>query len=319
MPAEKSSSLETTPKRWRRGFLYWVSPVLLVSLGLHGLAMLLPLPERDEVVEQEDVPLPEPISVTTLPPIADEEPEAIAPPAAFIPEPAPIIEAPPPVVEPPPVVIQPEPEPIIEPEPEPTPDPVPDPIPDPTPDPVPDPTPDPPLTPDPVPVSAQPQNFSDAGRTSKFSRDQFTEFSKQYGIPQGFSYSLSLIYDAAGQCFDKDIDAQLMVAVNEYSEIERGEFNKKTGYDLIDNWLSSFIKVPDPEALPAYAIDALKQQFPVADANGDIFSDSNVADFIYVARDSNESFVPTGQPYGSYILTVDITVENNNCAEQKVL
>lgn len=48
-----------------RKVLAFLSPLLIVSIGLHGLAMLLPVPEREETVEESD--LPESIQVSELP------------------------------------------------------------------------------------------------------------------------------------------------------------------------------------------------------------------------------------------------------------
>ena len=110
-----------------------------------------------------------------------------------------------------------------------------------------------------------------------------------------------------------------MVAMDASSQVVGGTFGRKTGYELVDNWLFSFINPANPEFLPDYAVDALRQQFPEADDNGDIFPETNIADWIYVARDSDDSFVPAGQTYGSYSVSVDITVENNNCTAQKSL
>ena len=52
---------------WQRIVLYWLSPALLVSVGVHGLAMVLPVREKPELVKVVEE-LPEPIQVTTLPP-----------------------------------------------------------------------------------------------------------------------------------------------------------------------------------------------------------------------------------------------------------
>ena len=88
------------------------SPLLILSLGLHGLVMLLPLAEKEEIVEE--VPeLPEPIQVSELPELDIPAPESASAPV-FSPAPAP--KAPPatppsaPVVQPPVVVTQPKPQ-----------------------------------------------------------------------------------------------------------------------------------------------------------------------------------------------------------------
>jgi len=114
--------------------------------------MLVPLPSKVKTVEQDVVALPEPISVTDLPP--EIKPEPTLPPAAFVPEPAPVIEAPPPdpIVPQPPVAI-----PVPEPSPEPSPTP-------------PEPVEPEPVKPDPVKPDPSPTNDPDpAGSTSALS------------------------------------------------------------------------------------------------------------------------------------------------------
>ncbi|MEM8503424.1 MAG: hypothetical protein AAF716_09755 [Cyanobacteria bacterium P01_D01_bin.1] len=103
----------------------WLSPLLLVSLGLHGLGLLIPVPRKAEVLnEPEELslesipvsmlpaePLPEmPVVELPPPPEPDPTPEISlpAPPAVSASPPPPAVEAPP---------IQPEPEPTPSPEP----------------------------------------------------------------------------------------------------------------------------------------------------------------------------------------------------------
>ena len=316
MPFEKPTRSVTRPedtglnssasKSWRWRFLYWLSPVLLISIGLHGIILLVPLPDRDNVIEPEEVPLPEPIAVTTLPPTADEEPEAIAPPAAFIPEPAPQVEAPPPA--PPPVIEVP---PVIVPL-EPTPEPTPDPAPEPTPSPTPDPTPEP--TPDPTPQFAQPRAYNSTGTTPEFVRNQGGLFAAKYGRSEDISYLLDLGYEANGECFDKDIEAQVAVVLDKNENIVHSELIKKTGYDLIDAWLLSFVTPPTPQPLPNDVFADLKQIYPTAPDSG------YITDWISTARDNaDEPLVPDNESQAPYGLEVSIFVEDNNCATQKSL
>jgi len=106
-------------------YLRWLTPLLVVSLGLHGLGLLIPVPERPEKepIEIEEI---ESISVSTLPPIlapaaADDSvppPSPVPlPPEQLPPEPPPIA-APLPPEQLSPVPSPPE-EPLLPPEPDP--------------------------------------------------------------------------------------------------------------------------------------------------------------------------------------------------------
>ncbi len=106
----------------------WLSPVLLVSLGLHAMALWLPIPSEPEPPEVPESELLEPIRVSTLPvgslpskaqlepdpaplpaspkppalpPVLAPTPEAVPFSEAPPPQPAPAVEAPPPVENPP--------------------------------------------------------------------------------------------------------------------------------------------------------------------------------------------------------------------------
>lgn len=193
-----------TPLRKALAFL---SPLLIVSAGLHGLAMLLPVPEREEIVE-EDPELPESIQVSELPEIELPEPE---PEPVFVPVPEP--EAPPIVQQPAPAVQQPvvvQPQPVVQP-PQPvesqpaTPDPI-------EPDPI---EPDQNGKPDPVgkePVSEPTsfvRNFNSGARTNTKYLEQFTTALSEGIYSDGVAISYDLIKDgtltlrlpAADNCF----------------------------------------------------------------------------------------------------------------------
>lgn len=140
------------PKKnsWRK-LLFQISPILIVSVGLHGLALLIPVPDKVPP-ENPEVALLEPISVTQLPdvtqrpapapepdplPLPKPEPDSIPNPEVIIqPQTDIAIAEPPAQLEPEPEIepepepeieIEPEPEPEIEPEPEPEPEPAPEP------------------------------------------------------------------------------------------------------------------------------------------------------------------------------------------------
>lgn len=77
---------------WQK-VIYWFSPVLGLSIALHGLALLIPVPPEKEPIEETRVELPEPIQVSELPkrpkPTAPEPTEPIV-----VPPPAPVVEPP---------------------------------------------------------------------------------------------------------------------------------------------------------------------------------------------------------------------------------
>ena len=117
--------------KWKKA-IAWVSPLLVVSIALHGVAMLLPIPEKVETVEKEPE-LREPIQISELPELEIPEPE---PAPVFVPAPA-LVEPPQPSQpqpsQPQPLTPQPAPPQPVQPEPQPAPiEPQPQP-PDPTP------------------------------------------------------------------------------------------------------------------------------------------------------------------------------------------
>jgi len=88
----------------------WLSPLLLVSLGLHAVALWLPIPPKPEKPEEPESELLEPIQVSTLPigslpskaqpePEPEPEPEPAPPPEPLAPPPAPAPAIPPPAPE----------------------------------------------------------------------------------------------------------------------------------------------------------------------------------------------------------------------------
>lgn len=59
--------------QWQK-LIHWVSPLLALSLGLHGLALLIPIPKEPEVREEPPEPeLLEPIRVSALPKTSSSE------------------------------------------------------------------------------------------------------------------------------------------------------------------------------------------------------------------------------------------------------
>jgi len=86
-PLTPSAKIDGRPFRWRSLRLFAL--LVLASAGLHGLGMLVPIPETQEVIEKEDVPL-EPIQISTLPPeIPEDLTEAPALPVEAPPPPPP--------------------------------------------------------------------------------------------------------------------------------------------------------------------------------------------------------------------------------------
>lgn len=238
MPSDKPS--------WRK-FTHWLSPLLAVSLGLHGLVMLIPLPDRDEPVEVSDADLPEPIPVTELPQSAE-----LLPKNADMPMPMPDIIAPSaplaePAVQPPPAIVAPVPTPTPTPKPTSTFTPTPTPGPAPTPTPGPTPTPTPTSGPTPTPIAGQP--YSAQGTTSKDRQNASLAFAIRNNslIAQNIRTPLSLSYPAAGRCFKETTSPTAVVAfvINRFSDILDAAVIRKTGYKGIDDWLYDAVSDPD--------------------------------------------------------------------------
>mgnify|MGYP001791686337 CR=1 FL=1 len=100
----------------RAKLMRWLSPVLLVSLALHGVSLLVPIPQTPEVIEEPEPEVLEPIQISTLPVDLDDlEPEPLS--ASPPPEPAPVTPPPEPLPAQPPIELPPEPELLLEPEP----------------------------------------------------------------------------------------------------------------------------------------------------------------------------------------------------------
>lgn len=227
MPSEKIN--------WRK-FTHWLSPLLLVSLGLHGLVMLIPLPGKDEPIKKTEVDLPAPMSVTELPKGAKPAPED-----GFIPTLAPNTITP----------LEPSSKPVTQPTPVVTPAPTPPsastPAPRPTPASTPAPTsntststpastPTPPLV---TPIAGQP--YSVQGTTPTEGRDASLAFLTRNNLlaSKAIRKPLSLSYPAAGKCFKETTSPKAVVdfVINKSGAILDAEVTRKTGYSDIDQWL----------------------------------------------------------------------------------
>lgn len=310
MPPAKSN--------WRK-LIYRLSPVLIVSLGLHALALLIPVPDKD-IAKEPDVELPEPISVTELPKSA--KPTPAPPPAA---EPAFVLppEPPPePVVQPlppePPAQMEPAPiappEPSIAPEPAIDPDPLsPDPTPDPAPDPTPEPTPEPTLqTPAPISQARSMEGTSDTDFTNKL-KELIELYSIDPSNPvafKSFRSSLDLTFPADDYCLKDEGDAVATTAQSFLSVlIERdeagdsfdvvdGEALTLTGYSVVDKWI-------DKTAFPSDMVDpneveAIKTPKP---ASLDIFD--------WMTNNYGQSLLEDGEDAILFSIGVEVTFANN--------
>ena len=275
-----------------------ISPMLIVSLGLHGLAMLLPVPEKEEIVEEEPE-LPEPIQVSEISELEIPEPEpAPAPtlvpaPAAATPQPA----APPPtvIVQPPAEVPQPAsppPQLPVQPSPEPAPDPAPQTA-------APDPTPT-----GPPPTAPQIEYQPYTGNT-EFDYVKSGAFTNSYGLAKDLDTPLNLIYEAEGKCYPSDdLQAWVVLLVDQYSDITDGEILKSTGIEDIDTFVASYlIDNPQPVNLPDYVFDDLPAR-----------ESGNIVAWIkdtYV--DLDKPLIPEGESSAPYAIKVNVAIKENRC------
>ncbi|MEL6813293.1 MAG: hypothetical protein AAFP03_00605 [Cyanobacteria bacterium J06598_3] len=289
---------------WKKFAYYWLSPLLLVSLGLHGVGLLIPMPDlTPEALEDPEVELPDPIQVTELPLKLEPEPEP-EPEPVFIPPPPPVV-IPPPVTPPP--VVEAAPPPVVEPLP-PEPDPLPELEPAPELEPVPDSNGQKPLK-----TPSTPQNYV-AGRARDATNASLL-FGSKYGNgdPVGTPLAITFLADE-GICYDKGptIDIPVLVAVDNQGYLvvegkdENGEDKyaitivQTSGYADIDAWLRESLAYE----LPEETFDEL----PDLD-NGDIAAWINEVH----GRPNQQPLVPAGDDNAPYAFTVRVNIEGEPC------
>ena len=238
--------------QWQK-LIHWVSPLLVLSLGLHGLVLLMPIPKKPEI--REDLPEPEllePIRVSALPQpslpdaaagSAAANPTAIAPPS---PSPSP------------PAAVPPAPERSPAPRP-----------------PAPDSTPASPVAPPaenlaetgsagnsgntnlpsgkPTKPDLVPQTYSDVGTTSGEASAALSDLLSFNADAAGDSpplkfvkHPLPLSFPAADYCFKDypDPPASVVVVVENAGTdlaVIDGGLTQKTGYAAIDKWVDKSI------------------------------------------------------------------------------
>jgi len=271
--------------------LFQISPILIVSIGLHGLALLIPVPDKAPPKEPE-IELPEPISVTELPDISKPslpiEP-TFTPAPTVVPqsEPAPV------VVSPPPQVIIVEQEPVTE---------VPEILAEPLSDPLPS-APQPDSQPDPQPPTPQAYSTEEA----KFDQQSYAPF-LEYDR-NTITHILDLLYPANGLCFEKDtgIEAKVVVVLDKEAVIkDSSTLLQKTGYANIDQWLKAYITTS--KELPDDAfVDLRNQGIENVPASGDVI------DWVNAARDTRRPLVLATQEAAAYFIEVSVSVDDNQC------
>ena len=289
------SPVDSKPKSPLKKAIAFISPLLVVSAVFHGLAMLLPVPEPEEIVE-EDVELPEPIRVSELPELEIAEP-APEPAPVFVPAPVPET---PPVVTPPAVVQQPvvqqpapvapiEPQPVVEPDPIP-PEPL-DEEPEQNPDPVEQEPTGPPES------SSVPRTYRDVGT----GRDQTYAISFAEALAQGvysdgnpINYkpldnktALTISVPAGDSCFPKatpiagtnsvTLPASLFIVVSQEDASDSEGFirvievGRSTGYDEANDLITSVGLSPEAdEAIYLWLKQELGGTFPFATQGADL-------------------------------------------------
>ncbi len=272
----------------RKKIIHWLSPLLILSLGIHGLVLLVPIPEKSDLVEEPDPELLEPIQVSTLPPL----PEAATdqPPIAILPENSePVVPEPAQTAQPVPAAAQPAPQNTPNPQPLPT-----STMPAPATMPITKPSKPPPAT---------PQPYSAAGTTAAEARNAVIAFGSTYGaLPKNVDTPLALTYPAERRCFDPaSLEASMAVAVNNGGGVIGGKVVKNSGSTVVDEWIEDTLLGLE---LPSYAFA------DPANASG-----KTIADWIYETsvQPAGEPLVPAGVNQAAYLINVTVTVEDNNC------
>ncbi|MGB7249926.1 MAG: hypothetical protein WBC73_13390 [Phormidesmis sp.] len=252
------------PNGSKRNRYYWLRPLLLVSVGLHGLVMLLPMPEKDRA-EVPDIEPPVPIQVSELPPRQAPAPISEAandpvlalttpqPPPAQPPARLPIAQ--PPVVQPP--VAQP---PVVQPPPATTtPAPMPDPVTESQATPVEDPAPvtnpsesGPDNTSDPTPSGPVALTRNSAGLSQKEATDALTEFIEnvlpafpELSVPKFLSGVFLMIYSGE-ECVPGQssldgttLEGSIAIVVDAQGNVLASRLLEKTGYTEINDWVAN--------------------------------------------------------------------------------
>ena len=286
---------------WRK-FTHWLSPLLIVSLGLHGLVMLIPLPDKDEPIEEPEAELPEPMSVTQLP----KTPEPLSkPPTAAS------------TSKPPLGVVNPEskssstalnvPKPTPEPQRIPTQPPAQTPAQTPTQTPAQPPAQTPAQTP--TQPAANPQPYSRTGTTNNEKLIAGGLFASKYGKPEEVKPLLDLGYPANGNCFDQgtNLEAAVGISVDEQGNVGASELLQPTIYPVVNDWILAYLDPENPKPLPDDVFSDLQQTNPTAPPDG------YITDWVNAARSSTTPFVPKGESQAPYAFLIAITIEDNGC------
>lgn len=280
----------------RKKIIHWLSPLLVLSLGIHGLALLIPISEKPEPEEEPKPEVLEPIQVSTLPPLpeaATEQPTIAEPPDSaelVVPAPAQIAQSVPAASQPVPAAPQPV-RPNM-PSPQTSPNST---TPGSTAAPIPKPSKLPP---------APPLPYNPAGTTEREARNETIVFINAYGgnLPSKVDTPLELVYPAGGDCIDPaSPEASVAVAVNSGGGIIDGKVVKSSGRDKVNQWIEDTVLASE---LPSYAFA------DPANASG-----KTTADWIYevFAGPAGVPLVPEGVNEAVYLIDVTVTVENNNC------
>ncbi len=284
---------------WRK-LLRQLSPVLIASIGLHGLALLIPIPEKAPPEELE-IELPEPISVTKLPkspkPASPPEP-SFAPAPVFVP---PLELAP--VVQPPQVIIV-EKEPAV-------------PVPTELAEPVKPITPEDlqPIDPPPLEIpplestTVEPQQYVSKETTAGDYKEAVASFFAAHGRDGDIETVLDLGYPANGLCFENETDLEAIAAVvfDKFGDIINSGLLRSSGYAAIDAWLTAYISPDSLSPLPDDVFSDLQQ------INANAPSDGDIRDWANAARDTAKQLIPEGQDKATYYFQIAITVEDSQC------
>ncbi|WP_121968646.1 hypothetical protein [Leptolyngbya sp. BC1307] len=303
--------------QWQK-LIHWVSPLLVLSLGLHGLALLIPIPKKPEVREEPpETELLEPIRVSALPkPSLPESTgaESTGAESAAI--------APPGLTQSPPAAAPPEPERS------------PEPAPRPSPSSVPAPAPALPVAPPagdlgeadgvenvenadsstgkPTKPDLVPQPYSDVGTTTGEAAAVLSELLSFNPTATGdpaplkfIKHPLPLAFPAEDYCFKNypEPPASVVVIVEKAQtgpKVVDGGITQKTGYETIDKWV-------DKGVFPTNQID------PNANTDVEIPDVADVDILEWMAGNINGPLFESDELTVAYTFGVKVTLVGNPC------
>ncbi len=297
---------------WKK-LTHWLSPLLVLSLGLHGLMLLVPVPKKAEIMEEPpETELLEPIQVSTLPKLslseATSEPTAIAPSGGAPSEPQRLLESVPPAPLPASAAPRPSPQAAT-----PAPSSAPRPPSDQTADPgAADPgnpadgTPsDRPQKTDPIPQAYNEEGTSPGEASAEISNILDLYQTDETPVSLKFvKHDLPLAFPSDDFCFKDYLEPPASVVViveNTQSGLEAvdGNLTQRTGYAAIDKWINKSV-------FPTSQVDPNANEVKIPDvADVDILE--------WIINNIDGPVLESGEQLKAYTFGVKVTLVENPC------